>query len=359
MKIFVLDPEAQTLERECPFCGDVLQARDQFVECPECQAFHHLDCWQARGNRCARFGCQGVGEIPDSRATRRLFEPPQQVLSRLTIRPEEILQSVNDLPGRVSRPAIQRVSPPAIPRAPAMPTVTGFWTNAFSSVAVSAGLGLVLALLYQLAVFGVNRILGEEQFQNTFGLPTLAQLTSVSLWWWGIVGGIYGWLHHEFLFGKQRTFYPAVRFILWLIYGCPFLVLVGYLLFAPGYLWPDILWGLPGKLLWMAPIGTWGSAAVLAASFFGNFRSRESIFILVFGFLIIAIFMIPFAYFYAILSGFFWGLLAGAVGWIVDLFWRSGDLGARWFHVSLQIAGSIGFLIGCSEGIKRITSRTS
>lgn len=44
----------------CPFDGQPIELFDATVQCPECDTFHHADCWEFNGRRCARLGCHGA-----------------------------------------------------------------------------------------------------------------------------------------------------------------------------------------------------------------------------------------------------------------------------------------------------------
>lgn len=49
----------------CNYCHTDLLLNEKVVVCNDCSSPHHLDCWQANGNKCATFGCVGstVGRV--------------------------------------------------------------------------------------------------------------------------------------------------------------------------------------------------------------------------------------------------------------------------------------------------------
>ncbi len=60
-------------------CQQPLQAGDDIVECPRCHAFHHVDCWKARGG-CARHGCPQVAQAV--KGERPTGDPPPPPVDR-------------------------------------------------------------------------------------------------------------------------------------------------------------------------------------------------------------------------------------------------------------------------------------
>jgi hypothetical protein len=47
----------------CALCKETFAVDDKLVICPQDGSRHHLECWEANGNRCTAFGCEGSGEI--------------------------------------------------------------------------------------------------------------------------------------------------------------------------------------------------------------------------------------------------------------------------------------------------------
>jgi len=47
----------------CALCKEAFEVGDNLVICPQDGSRHHLECWEANGNRCTAYGCKGEGEI--------------------------------------------------------------------------------------------------------------------------------------------------------------------------------------------------------------------------------------------------------------------------------------------------------
>jgi Prokaryotic RING finger family 1 len=47
----------------CALCKEAFVAEDRLVICPQDGSRHHLACWQANGNRCTAYGCDGYGQV--------------------------------------------------------------------------------------------------------------------------------------------------------------------------------------------------------------------------------------------------------------------------------------------------------
>jgi hypothetical protein len=45
-----------SLDKPCPYCLWPMKAGEQLIECPECDARLHDECWTDNGG-CATFGC--------------------------------------------------------------------------------------------------------------------------------------------------------------------------------------------------------------------------------------------------------------------------------------------------------------
>jgi hypothetical protein len=48
---------------QCALCKQPFESGDNLVICPQDGSRHHLACWEANGNRCTAYGCEGAGEI--------------------------------------------------------------------------------------------------------------------------------------------------------------------------------------------------------------------------------------------------------------------------------------------------------
>ena len=52
---------------QCALCKAPFVAGDKLVICPQDGSRHHQECWEANGNRCTAYGCNGQGEVVEAR----------------------------------------------------------------------------------------------------------------------------------------------------------------------------------------------------------------------------------------------------------------------------------------------------
>jgi hypothetical protein len=48
---------------DCALCKEPFVDGDKLVICPQDGSRHHQACWEANGNHCTAFGCEGQGEV--------------------------------------------------------------------------------------------------------------------------------------------------------------------------------------------------------------------------------------------------------------------------------------------------------
>jgi hypothetical protein len=59
---------------QCALCKAPFVIGDKLVICPQDGSRHHQGCWEANGNRCTAYGCDGQGEVLEAR--QRSGTPP-------------------------------------------------------------------------------------------------------------------------------------------------------------------------------------------------------------------------------------------------------------------------------------------
>ena len=52
---------------QCALCKAPFVVDDKLVICPQDGSRHHQECWEANGNRCTAYGCDGQGEVVEAR----------------------------------------------------------------------------------------------------------------------------------------------------------------------------------------------------------------------------------------------------------------------------------------------------
>ncbi|HZV01562.1 MAG TPA: hypothetical protein VFF73_32920 [Planctomycetota bacterium] len=57
--------EVKVERPRCPFCHDDVQAEDEKHGCATCMAWHHLECWEESGARCATCGHAELEVLPN------------------------------------------------------------------------------------------------------------------------------------------------------------------------------------------------------------------------------------------------------------------------------------------------------
>jgi len=68
-----LDEISPFIGEGCALCKEPFAVGDELVICPADGSRHHAHCWQANGERCTAYGCDGFGEVLPRDA-----EPPGQ-----------------------------------------------------------------------------------------------------------------------------------------------------------------------------------------------------------------------------------------------------------------------------------------
>ena len=52
---------------QCALCKAPFVVDDKLVICPQDGSRHHQECWEANGNKCTAYGCDGQGEVVEAR----------------------------------------------------------------------------------------------------------------------------------------------------------------------------------------------------------------------------------------------------------------------------------------------------
>lgn len=65
----------------CALCKEAFAAGDELVICPADGSRHHRDCWEANGNHCTAYGCEGQGEVLDRQPEPQRRREQTQVLT--------------------------------------------------------------------------------------------------------------------------------------------------------------------------------------------------------------------------------------------------------------------------------------
>lgn len=90
----LIDQHSPFVEESCALCKEPFQPGQEIVVCPEDATRHHIECWQANGNKCTAYGCTGRGEL--------IIRPVHEEVDEV-IEPEAVVVSGRQAYGRSQR----------------------------------------------------------------------------------------------------------------------------------------------------------------------------------------------------------------------------------------------------------------
>ncbi len=318
---------------QCAFCGSVIQTGEQTFRCPVCQTLYHVDCWQACNNKCATLGCPGACE-PNFARKPDISHSPKPL--------DMHIEDIDDVIKLFSQPIEQfssRISP-AI-----------WWEDPVLSIFVSGFLMFLMGGVYR--YIGVFLQWGSGEYHISFS-EKLYAIGQFNLVWWIFIGSVYGFFHYSFTSGRLKKPYRIIQMIIATPYLLSFAYQCGYAVFVFEYCKPEILWGLPDKITWLAPYLAWLFTIVAFFAVVGLCNTNSTIYFLTFClftcFLVVG--------FLATLSALLGGLTLGGIGWIggsiIDFLWNRHDLTTKGFAFGLSAGGNLSFILGIIGGIKII-----
>jgi len=218
-------------------------------------------------------------------------------------------------------------------------------STAFLSILSSAVLALLLGLTYRMTDVLAGKVLGLEMVLSQRILSWGHMLATLNLGWWAVGGGLYGLLHARYQNGKGERVYEIVRSLLTFLTIFLLCYQTGYLIFAPGYLWPEALWGLFSKLLWAAPVVAWSGLLIATAGAIAVHRKEFPFYLITFQAPLVSVIFVLSAYPMAIVGGLLFGALGWGAGSLLDLVWRGHDFSTQWGYGALGLGASIGFVL--------------
>lgn len=224
----------------------------------------------------------------------------------------------------------------------------------FLSILSSAVLALLLGLTYRITDVLAGKVLGLEAVLSQRILSWGHMLATLNLGWWAAGGGLYGLLHARYRNGKGERVYEIVRSILTFLSTFLLCYQTGYLVFAPGYLWPEALWGLFSKLLWAAPVVAWSGLLIATASVIVVYREKFLFYPVTLLAPLVPVIFVLSAYPIVIVCGLLFGALGWGAGILLDLVWQGHDFSTQWGHGALGLGASIGFVLNIIGVIKRV-----
>lgn len=90
--------ESTFLGQTCALCKQSFANGDEIVICPEDGSRHHVRCWEANGDRCTAYGCQGRGEVGEAvslpRRPRPVGRPPATAAARARRQPPGVASRI-------------------------------------------------------------------------------------------------------------------------------------------------------------------------------------------------------------------------------------------------------------------------
>jgi hypothetical protein len=221
-------------------------------------------------------------------------------------------------------------------------------------VVVTLGMTVLLALAFLLADIGLAHILGVEQRS---GDPILRIGHGISQP--GFEGGL-GWLAFGAAYAVLHTrhvkrlakavesrIYAAINLLLVFAGGALAWYLASYLVFGAGHLWPDKLFGLFEKLLWLNPVVAW-LAPVVGLGLVEWHRQEDKASPFHLGPLRAAIGVAGLTLIgggSALIGGLLAGLLGVVIGSLLGASGVNNNLGRGFF----AFGAGLGFVFGCIE----------
>ncbi len=133
-----------------------------------------------------------------------------------------------------------------------------------TQMALSLGLTALLVLALWLVDVGLGHTLSANQRSGDVILRLAHTISRPSVEWglgWLAFGGVYAALHtrHVKKMGQavESPIYSTVNLLIVFASGALVWYLASTIAFGAGHLWPDKLWGLFDKLLWLNPVVAW------------------------------------------------------------------------------------------------------
>ena len=97
-----IDENSPFRDEACALCKDPFNLDDQIIVCPDDATRHHVQCWEANGNHCTAYGCEGQGIIVEQTIRQRTSPQNQTpaVIGQPIIRTTDGRSKVRVLPFR-------------------------------------------------------------------------------------------------------------------------------------------------------------------------------------------------------------------------------------------------------------------
>ncbi len=330
----LVDGPSFTEEPQCALCGDRFEIGEQVFRCPVCETMYHADCWKTCGNKCVVLGCPGT-------------EEPGYAEGRTT---DEIAESSGQEPLSIHFNNFESSPPPPLENPPEQTTAhvqNRIWDTPQTSAIAATLLMCLMGILYRYTGELLLWSMGADQMHSDSVLSVLYYTGQTSLYWWIPIGAAYGLLHHIFTRGRIREAYRIIRTLLVILYKGISAYLLGHAVFIIEYRWPDILWGLPGKVLWLDSILPYLFGIMALWSIPLLYRTPYTLFFqslglyLDFGIIVSAVSKLC-----ALILGLLLACCAWLIGRAISLVWQDTVFHTVWFSKTLTIGGNIGFILG-------------
>ena len=192
-------------------------------------------------------------------------------------------------------------------------------------------------------------LVGENVIRGTWLLVAGHRLGATGLMWWlvlGLILGIYQSVGKNLL---PWRFYRIPRVVLIFVVEAIICQQATYIIFSPGYLWPDAFGQLFSKVLYAAPLLAW-LGVIMCLGFINNdggYRERAWAFPIETCLLIV----LAFAFY---ISGLVSSILFGLTGWLLLL-----PLNTHWAAAAWSAGVYFGFAAGLVAlfGLGRVKPR--
>lgn len=226
------------------------------------------------------------------------------------------------------------------------------WNNILIRIPTSGLLMLLLGILYRYTADILIWAMGTEKFYSFRLLRLFDWIGQMNFYWWILIGAIYGLLHYLFIIGVIHKSYRIIRTIFLIFYKGTLAFPIGCSLFLLEYRWPNSLWGLSGKLLWIASFWPYFFIFSVLIGIGLRYHKPETLFPQAISMYIDIPIIVNFiCKSCALLFGFLFGGFAWVLGSIFELIGRGHNFNTSWFQIMFIIFGNIGFFIGLQLSI--------
>lgn len=260
--------------------------------------------------------------------------------------PTEEYSVTISLGGRVARTVNFRVIPPPLSRRIIAATESSYSylkskvTDLRRALPVRSGVtwGLIWAV-FRISDLLVSAVVGTDVVLSTTMLALVHEMISWSPVWWLLGGGLYGVFGRAAIAAEKGRYFQIAQLLLTGIVVSLLAFQVVHLVFGLGYVWPQALGGLFGKVLFGRHLYAWADVFLITILCFVSYTGKVDKWKLA---CFMTLLIIPICYLLSLLTAAFFG---GSLWLMVVLFSK------HWAQAVWGIGIQCGFVIGTIRAI--------